>query len=221
MAQGKKSFIFYADWENIFNELPDADAGKLIKHICAYVNDRNPESDSILIKAVFANVKTTLKRDLDKWESQLQQRRDAGKASAEARKNKNNDSNNRSTTVQPRERNPTDNGNVIVNDNENVLLKKETKSKKEKVIKIKFDDSEIFDVYKFAAKFPKWNKIKLKHYYESAVSYSKEGHRYVDWAGAINNWARKDDLIGKLKFDESGPENKNRPAPPPATIRYE
>lgn len=85
MAQGKKSFIAYADWKGVFDELPNEDAGILIKHIFAYVNDENPVSDSILIRAVFANIKTTLKRDLCKYEIIRQKRSMAGKASADKR----------------------------------------------------------------------------------------------------------------------------------------
>ena len=119
MAEGKKSFIAYSDWKAVFDELPDEDAGKLIKHIFAYVNDEEPESDSILIRAVFANIKTTLKRDLDKWESQLQQRREAGKRSAERRKATSVQRN--PTVVDSRARNSTVNvnDNVNVNDKEN------------------------------------------------------------------------------------------------------
>lgn len=68
MAEGKKSFVAYADWKEMFDALPDELAGKLIKHIFAYVNDENPDTDDFVIKAVFAQVKTTLKRDLKKWE---------------------------------------------------------------------------------------------------------------------------------------------------------
>lgn len=113
MAEGKKSFIVYADWKSIFDELPNEEAGQLIKHIFSYVNDENPVSDSVLIRAVFAQIKTTLKRDLSKWENQLQQRREAGKASAESRRNKSND---RSTIVNELKRNSTDNVSVSVND---------------------------------------------------------------------------------------------------------
>ena len=117
--------------------------------------------------------------------------------------------------------NKNNNENNNINEN-NILLKKETKSKKEKVIKIKFEESEIFDVYKFAAKFNTWNKIKLKYYFDSAVSYSKEGNKYVDWAAAISNWAARDELAGKLKFDTVVGQNDSgyKPAPPPETIKY-
>jgi len=68
MAEGKKSFMFYCDWKETFEALPNEKAGELIKHIIRYVNDENPKTDDLLIKAVFANIKATLKRDLKKWE---------------------------------------------------------------------------------------------------------------------------------------------------------
>lgn len=132
MAQGKKSFIAYSDWKDVFDELPNEDAGKLIKHIFAYVNDENPVSESVLINAVFANIKSTLKRDLDKWESQLEQRVLAGKRSAEKRAlNKQNEIERSPTLVEIRERNPTVNDNVSVNDNVlyNSLYNQETENK--------------------------------------------------------------------------------------------
>mgnify|MGYP003525933683 FL=1 len=125
MATGKKSFVAYADWKDVFDELPDEDAGKLIKHIFAYVNDENPKSESVLIHAVLANIKNTLKRDKDKWELQIEKRRKAGQKSAEMRATK---SNERSIPFNEETRNPTvsDNVNVSVNDND-ILLEKETK----------------------------------------------------------------------------------------------
>jgi hypothetical protein len=116
MAQGKKSFVAYADWKNTFDELDNENAGALIKHIFAYVNDENPESDSLLIRAIFANIKATLKRDLNKWDTQLTQRSEAGKRSAEIRAlNKLNET---STVVESRARNPT--VSVSVSDSVNV-----------------------------------------------------------------------------------------------------
>lgn len=117
MAQGKKSFIAYSDWRDTFDQLPDEDAGKLIKHIFAYVNDEEPESESVLINAVFAQIRNTLKRDLKKWDKQLEQRREAGKRSAEARAAKSND---RSTTVNERQRNSTDSVSVSDSDSDSV-----------------------------------------------------------------------------------------------------
>ena len=131
MAENKKSFIVYSDWRDTFDQLPDSDAGKLIKHIFSYVNDEKPKIESVLINAVFAQIKNTLKRDLEKWDKQLEQRKKAGKKSAEMRATKSND---RSTTVETRRRNSTVNVNVSdnVNDNVNVnVIKKELFNSKE------------------------------------------------------------------------------------------
>lgn len=68
MAEGKKSFIAYVDWKETFDALSDDKAGKLIKHLFAYVNDENPTSDEELINFIFINIKQQLKRDLQKYE---------------------------------------------------------------------------------------------------------------------------------------------------------
>ncbi len=78
MAENKKSFIAYANWKDTFDQLPNEEAGILIKHIFSYVNDENPTSDSLLINAVFANIKSTLKRDLDKWEFEIDKKSESG-----------------------------------------------------------------------------------------------------------------------------------------------
>jgi len=68
MAENKKSFITYCEWQETFIELSDEEAGKLIKHIFAYVNDENPVSDDKVVRMCFIPIKQTLKRDLKKYE---------------------------------------------------------------------------------------------------------------------------------------------------------
>ena len=126
MAENKKSFIAYSDWNGMFKMLPDDVAGKLIKHIFSYVNDENPSTDDFIVNALFEQIKATLKRDLQKWESQKEQRSLAGKRSAEIRATKSND---RSISLNENVRNPTVNvsvsDNVNVSVNENVSLKED------------------------------------------------------------------------------------------------
>jgi len=114
MATDKKSFVAYSDWHGMFKALPDEVAGKLIKHVFAYVNDEDPTNDDYIINALFEQIKSTLKRDLKKWETQREQRSEAGKKSAELRASK---SNERSTVVNENARNPTVSVSVNVNDN--------------------------------------------------------------------------------------------------------
>jgi uncharacterized phage protein (TIGR02220 family) len=79
MAEGKKSFLAYCDWRDTFESLPDEKAGQLIKHLFAYVNDEDPQTEDVLINAVFAAIKNTLKRDLDAWEESKGNKSDNGK----------------------------------------------------------------------------------------------------------------------------------------------
>jgi hypothetical protein len=79
MAENKKGFILYADQKELFTQLNDELAGKLIKHIFRYVNDENPTSDDVIINIAFTPIKQHLKRDLDKFNETKERRSQAGK----------------------------------------------------------------------------------------------------------------------------------------------
>lgn len=67
MADNKKSFIMYSNTLGVINQLPDDVAGRLIKHILAYVNDENPITDELLVNIVFEPIKNQLKSDLERY----------------------------------------------------------------------------------------------------------------------------------------------------------
>ena len=75
MAKDKTSFILYCDQQGVFNKLPDEIAGKLIKHIFAYVNDENPPCDDLLLTIAFEPIKTQLKRDLRKYDDYIEKQK--------------------------------------------------------------------------------------------------------------------------------------------------
>lgn len=79
MAEGKNSFVLYTDYINIFDKLTDEEAGKLAKHLFAYVNDRNPKSDERLIELIFEPIKQQLKRDLKEWENRKELKSTSGR----------------------------------------------------------------------------------------------------------------------------------------------
>lgn len=78
MAVGKRSFLFYSDWIETFKELPKDKGYDLLMHILQYVNDENPETEDVMVKALFSQIKNTLKRDLEKWEKKAEQNRENG-----------------------------------------------------------------------------------------------------------------------------------------------
>jgi len=123
--KGKKSFVLYTDQREVFDELCDQDAGRLIKHIFAYVNDENPSTDDLLLKVAFLPIKTQLKRDLKIWDEKKQQRAEAGRKggvakASNAKQNLANPSN-ATNDVANLAVNVNVNGNVNVNDNVNEI----------------------------------------------------------------------------------------------------
>ena len=75
MAKDKTSFILYCDQQGLFNKLPDEIAGKLIKHIFAYVNDEDPIASDLLLEIAFEPIKLQLKRDLRKYDDYIDKQR--------------------------------------------------------------------------------------------------------------------------------------------------
>jgi len=73
MAEGKKKVIWYTNWCETYEKLSDEEAGRLIKHFCGYITDKDPEPPDRITDLLFDPIKDTLKRDLVKWES-LQER---------------------------------------------------------------------------------------------------------------------------------------------------
>ena len=116
MAENKKSFLFYVDWKSTFDELPNELAGELIKHILSYVNDEEPVSDNIIIRAVFPNIKNTLKRDLVKYNEFIKKQIENGKLGGRPK-----------TQLNPN--NPT-----LILDNPNEAKKPDTDTVRDKVI---------------------------------------------------------------------------------------
>lgn len=78
MATDKKSFLIYCDIIHTVEQLTDEQAGDLFKHLLRYVNDLNPQSDSVITKIAFEPIKQALKRDLDKYESIRKRNSDNG-----------------------------------------------------------------------------------------------------------------------------------------------
>jgi len=127
MAQGKKSFLLYADQIEIFETLPDDVAGRLIKHIFQYVNDTDPKSKDVLINVAFASIKTQLKRDLKKYESIQERNKTNGKLGGRPPKPKKPSG----LIGNPREPKQADNVNVNDNENKKKNVKKNIEVRKE------------------------------------------------------------------------------------------
>ena len=132
MAAGKKSFVLYSDYKDVFSELSDKDAGQLIKHIFSYVNDENPVTENPLVKLSFIPIKNQLKRDLIDWEHTRAERSESGRIggikSGEARRSKLKQNEAELQNTKQTEANEAVNGTVTVNVNDTVIVKGERHS---------------------------------------------------------------------------------------------
>lgn len=79
MAKDKNTILVYADWIQMFDDLEDAEAGRLIKHFFRYVNDLNPEPPDRLTNLLFKPIKIILKRDLKTYEAKCLKNQETAK----------------------------------------------------------------------------------------------------------------------------------------------
>jgi hypothetical protein len=79
MAKDKKAFIVYSNWEQTFENLTDEEAGRLIKHLFRYVNDREPVAPDRITEIVFEPLKAVIKVDLKKYEKVIENKSYQGK----------------------------------------------------------------------------------------------------------------------------------------------
>jgi len=126
MAKDKTSFLLYCDQQGVFNKLPDEIAGKLIKHIFAYVNDENPPCDDLLLTIAFEPIKTQLKRDLRKYDDYIDKQKFNGAKGGRPKKEET------TQITQPFFQEPKKADNVNDTDNDNV---KDIKVKRDVFIK--------------------------------------------------------------------------------------
>ena len=117
MATDKKSFILYCDQRGTWERLSNEQAGKLIKHVLAYVNDENPEADFIT-ELAFEGIKRALKADLIKYEQIKAKRIESGRKGG-----KQTQANQASATSAKANQAVNVNGNVSVTVNGTVITK--------------------------------------------------------------------------------------------------
>ena len=117
MADGKKSFVLYADLLDNIEHLTNEEKGILFNHLLEYVNDKNPILEDRILVTAWKPIEKQLKRDLKKFEEVKTKRSEAGKRSAELRALKVNEQTSTKSTsvesVKQNSTNPTD--NVICN----------------------------------------------------------------------------------------------------------
>jgi hypothetical protein len=158
MAENKKSFVAYCDWLETFDELTNEEAGKLIKHLLLYVNDKDPKAPDKITKLLFIPIQQSLKRDLKKYEQYIDKQKVNGAKGGRPKKPK---------KPKPFLKNPNKpkkadsvnvSDSVIVND---IVIVNETKKKKDFLI-FPFDSKEFLHTWSLWVEYRKEKKNPIK-----------------------------------------------------------
>jgi len=123
MAENKKSFILYCDQKGVWDKLNEEQAGRLIKHVLAYVNDEDPKAPDFITELAFEPIKQSLRRDLMKWQGSREKRAEAGRKGGMARAAKQKQA--LLQELEANQANQADSVSVNVSDNVNVNAKRE------------------------------------------------------------------------------------------------
>jgi len=174
MAKDKKSFILYTDQSGVFNQLPDEIAGKLIKHIFAYVNDENPISEDLIINIAFEPIKQSLKRDLKRYIDYVEKQSVNGSKGGRPKKAIKTQITQHFFDKPKKADSVSDSVNDSVNDNVN---------KNKRFIKPTIED--------IKKEFPNFNAEHFYNYYESN-GWMVGKNKMKDWKAKVKNWIAKD-----------------------------
>ena len=191
MAENKKSFIAYCEWIEVFEELSDEDAGKLIKHIFKYVNDQDPKADNPLVKLAFIPIKQHLKRDLKKYETYIEKQRANGSKGGRPKETQ---------KTQPFIKKPKKADNVNVNDNVNdtsTKVDEDSLLPTSKLKEIYLDNPRIIgSVIKTLGVKDKDLENLLDDFNEHLDTQGINAKKWLDYTSHFLSWARK---IKKIK----------------------
>ena len=201
MAEGKKSFVLYADLIHVIKKLPNEQRGKLFLHLLEYVNDMNPVTDDILVEIAFEPIRLQLKRDLKEWEEIRKKRSESGKLGGRPKSEEKQNKPKKANGFLEKQSEAKKAVNVTVNDNVNdtVIIKTDEEIQNQVFIEMKQSTSWIEtmcmnhkvnpnDLIEHLRKFY-WH-CKSNDYFKSDVSNARRH---------FNNWIIKGNPIPKIK----------------------
>lgn len=81
----RDSFIFYTEYAEVLNTLTAEQAGLLVRAMVDYSRDDEPDLTDPVVKAVFMTIKPRMDKDREKWEAEVERRREAGRKGGQAK----------------------------------------------------------------------------------------------------------------------------------------
>lgn len=194
MAEDKKSFILYADLIFTVRKLSDENAGKLFKHILAYVNDENPTPENDYVDLSFEPIKQQLKRDLAKWEKFREKQSENGKRGGRPKKP------NKSEPLNENPKNPSllNESQKSLNVNDNVIVNANDSVNVNEVFSRRLLESQIdLEAIQVSTRI-KVTKKDTQEFIAHLINEGKEHIHYNEWKKHLRNWLTKRPEINNL-----------------------
>ena len=212
----KDSFILYSDQAELFENLSDEQAGKLIKAIFDYAITGKESELSGVLKIAFIPIKQQLDRNEIKWKAVKEKRSEAGKKGMESRWKKVKESQSFITNEYQNITKITDNVNVNVNDNVNVIdnnnnnidnnnISNNKRNNKRKFVVPKLEQIESY----IKEKNLSVNANAFFDYFEEGGWIDSKGNKVKNWKQKLLTWERysikseKDVKNKKFEFERN------------------
>ena len=84
----RDSFVFYTEYADVLEALTAEQAGYLIRGLVKYAKGEEPDLEDPVVRAVFMTIKPRMDRDAEKWEAEVERRREAGRKGGKAKASK-------------------------------------------------------------------------------------------------------------------------------------
>jgi hypothetical protein len=84
----KKSFVFYDSWGEVFEEMTDEEAGKMIKTMIIYHREKTVNNMPLTLRLAFALIKNQMDADREKYDDICEKRKQSGAKGGDAKEKK-------------------------------------------------------------------------------------------------------------------------------------
>ncbi len=233
LNENNRSFIFYRNWEKIFDELSDTQAGKLIKMIFAYANRGEEAECKGVVRLAMVIIADQLDRDGKKYDTICERNSENGRKGGRPKKEQPEQSEQPENNVSEQKKTdrfsekPKKADIDIDNKNKNDI-DIESENKNEPAVsaaatRSRFEKPSVNDIirYCYENKYP-IDAQAFCDYYES-VGWRVGNKPMKDWRAAVRTWVRREQSGGNVHqpaFTSSTPQSSPQPEPEPVFEDY-
>ena len=183
-----RSVLVFSDWQTLFQNLSDEQAGQLIKAMCFYNKGEEYTPSDPTVTAMFSMVKEGMDNNRDHYDKVCQRRAEAGKKGADKRW-KDGKSHDENSKCHSEDGKTCKSESVTLTESESVIPPtEESKSRTRK----RFRPPTVEEVEAYC--FERNNKVDAERFvdYYTANGWKVGKNPMKDWKAAVRNWERKD-----------------------------